>query len=162
MGTTQSIDGHRSRGAPLRAGARAAIVALVLAAMPPAPGAAQTQVYRCQGPNGAAEFRQEPCAAENQGETLIIEDLPTGWTLTPTNQGDKEDPAPPVPKKKKASQRRSGAATARERTERECGKKRQQVEDIDRRLRLGTSGRQGTELRHKRHGLEDFLFENCN
>jgi hypothetical protein len=162
MRTTQSIGRHRNRGASLRAGAQAAIIALALAAAPPAPGAAQTQVYRCQGPNGAAEFRQWPCAADDQGEPLIIEDRPTGWTLAPPDQGAKHGPASTAPKKKRTSQRRSGGATARERTERECDKKRQQVEDIDRRLRLGTSGHQGTELRHKRHGLEDFLFENCN
>lgn len=143
--------------------ARTAIALLALfgsATAAPAPDAARAQVYRCQAPDGAIEFRQEPCPAGSQGESLTIEDRQTGWTLVPKDQAARPGPVPKAPKKA-ASQRRPAGPSARERREQECRKKRQQAEDIDRRLRLGTSGRQGSDLRHRRGRLEDFLYEYC-
>jgi hypothetical protein len=125
------------------------------------PDAARTQVYRCQGPEGAIEFRQEPCPPGTQGGSLTVEDRPTGWTLVPKGQGPRPEPAP-RPHEQTAPERRPAGASAMERREAECRRKRQQVEDLDRRLRLGTSGRQGTDLRHRRGRLEDFLYEHCN
>jgi hypothetical protein len=122
----------------------------------PAPVADEAQVYRCQGPGGAIEFRQAPCAPGSAGEALTIEDHPTGWT-----------PAPAPPPKNaahtqaKAPKKHSGPS-ARERQVETCEKKQQQVEEIDRRLRLGTKARQSTELRHRRRGLEDYLYQNCD
>jgi hypothetical protein len=92
---------------------------------------------------------------------LTIEDRPTGWTLVPEGQGARREP-PPRSRKKAVSERRPAGGSAKERREDACHKKRQQVEDIDRRLRLGTSGRQGADLRHRRVRLEDFLYQHCD
>jgi len=140
----------------------AGIVLIALITCPPvdgAPDAARAQVYRCQGPQGAIEFRQEPCPAGSQQEALSIEDHPIGWTPLP--DGSRAGPTAPSPRKP-AARRGSAASSSRERRVQECTKKRQQVEDIDRKLRLGTSGRHGADLRHRRARLEDFLFESCN
>ena len=125
------------------------------------PNATRAQVYRCQGPQGAIEFRQEPCPPGTQGEAAIIEDRPIGWSLVPEGQSARQEPAPKS-RKKAESKRRPAGASAEERREQECRTKRQQVEDIDRRLRLGTSGRQGADLRRRRGRLEDFLYEQCD
>lgn len=127
----------------------------------PSPDAARAQVYRCEGPGVAIEFRQEPCPAGSQGAPLTIEDRPVGWTLVPEDQAARPDPTSRS-RKKAASQRRPAGPSARERREQQCRTKRQQAEDIDRRLRLGTSGRHGSDLRHRRERLEDFLYEHCN
>jgi hypothetical protein len=159
MDATRTMGLRQGRTRP--AGAWACAAALALTATAPAPGAAQTQVYRCQVPNGAIEFRQEPCAPGSQGGAITIEDRPTGWTLAPPDQGAGQSDAP-SPRKKKASKGRSSGTSARERREQTCDKKHQQVEDINRQLRLGTSARQGTDLRHRRSVLEDFLYEHCD
>jgi hypothetical protein len=127
----------------------------------PGAGAVRAQVYRCQGPQGAIEFRQEPCPPGSQGDTLTIEDRPTGWTLVPEGKGT-GGAATPRSRKQAASKPRPASASAKERREQACHKKRQQVEDIDRRLRLRTSGRQGTDQRHRRGRLEDFLSQHCD
>ena len=57
---------------------------------------------------------------------------------------------------------RASAHSARERQEESCRKKRQQVEDIDRKLRAGTKVRQGTELRHRRSVAEEYLDTHCD
>lgn len=124
------------------------------------PAAAQAQVYRCQAPGGVIEFRQEPCAPGTTGDALTIEDHPIGWTPAPAGQGAAQKAAP-KPRKQAVTKGRGGAS-AKERREETCRKKRQQVEDIDRRLRLGTKGRQGADLRHRRRGYEDFLYEQCD
>ncbi len=120
--------------------------------------AGEAQVYRCQAPGGMVEFRQEPCAPGSPGEALRLEDHPTGWNSAPGAPSAKPDANP---KPKAAKKARSGPS-ARERQAETCQKKQQQVEDIDRRLRLGTKPRQGTDLRHRRRGLEEYLYENCD
>jgi hypothetical protein len=107
------------------------------------------------------EFRQGPCPPGAQGEALNVASPQIGWIPSPGDQttGPK---AAPKPRTKAALQPRSAGAPSDDRGERECLKKRQQLDDIDRRLRLGTSGRKGADLRHRRRGLEDFLYERCD
>jgi len=160
MTSTPSIPPGRTR--PCHAWAGVSLMALVGSAMAdPAPDATRAQVYRCQGPQGAIEFRQEPCPPGSQGDTLTIEDRPTGWTLVPEVEGARGEP-PPKARTKAVPKRRPASGSAKERREQACHKKRQQVEDIDRRLRIGTSGRQGADLRHRRGRLEDFLYQHCD
>ena len=64
-------------------------------------------------------------------------------------------------RKKQTPERRSGPS-ASERKQETCGKKRDQLEDINRTLRLGVNGRQSTNLRHRRRRLEDYLFHECD
>lgn len=158
MSTTQAPGTPARRGRPRGPWPGLALAALAWAA--PAPAASQTQVYRCQGPSGAVEFRQEPCTPESPGTALTIEDHPTGWTPTPASPAATPKAAP-HPHRKGAGKHGSGPS-AKERQAQACQKKRQQVEDIDRKLRLGTRGRQGADLRHRRLGLEDYLYENCD
>ena len=151
-----------SRRRPGCAWAAVALIALIGSApADPGAGVARAQVYRCQGPQGAVEFRQEPCPPGSQGDTLTIEDRPTGWTLVPEDKHAGGEPTS-KPRKPAASKPRPAGASAKERRDQTCEKKRQQVEDIDRRLRLGTSARQGTDLRHRRGRLEDFLSQHCD
>jgi hypothetical protein len=134
--------------------------AVVLAALTCVP-AAGSQVYRCEGPEGAIEFRQEPCPPGSRGEAVAIDDGYTGWTPTQVDQGAARQGAK-TPRHKAPAKRRSAGPSARERREMECRKKREQVEDIDRRLRLGTKAHRGVDLRHRRERLEDFLREQCD
>lgn len=124
-------------------------------------------VYRCRGAMGGIEFRDDPCPPGTQGESLVVEDHPTGWTPTP---------ASPTPASKRTSTgQKSKAGTkaghgkgkgsphsARERQEESCRKKREQVEDLDRKLRLGATARKSTELRHRRRVYEDYLYTHCD
>lgn len=124
-------------------------------------------VYRCRGAKGGIEFRDDPCPPGTQGESLVVEDHPTGWTPTP---------ASPTPASKRTStgqktkagtkagrgKGKASAQSARERQEESCRKKRQQVEDINRKLRAGTKVRQGTELRHSRSVIEEYLDAHCD
>jgi len=139
----------------------AAIAAAALASMAAVPAAAGSQVYRCRGPDGAIEFRQEPCPPGSQGEAMAIDEGHTGWVPTPADQGAAPGGAQ-APRHKAPAKRRSAGSSARERRELECRKKRERVEDIDRRLRLGTKARQGADLRNRRGRLEDFLRDHCD
>jgi hypothetical protein len=152
-------------GAPVRAATPVAIDPQATAeGTAPPEGVA---VYRCRGAKGGIEFRDDPCPPGTQGESLVVEDHPTGWTPTP---------APPTRAARRTStghkakaganaghgKGKGSAHSARERQEESCRKKRQQVEDIDRKLRAGTRVRQGTELRHRRSVAEEYLDTHCD
>jgi hypothetical protein len=159
MSTAGNIDLHHERAAPAHNRTLFAVAVMALAACTTTASTAQTQVYRCEGRSGAIEFRQAPCPANSQGESLIIEDRPIGWTPAPADPGTRKQSSPK--RKAKAPKRRSGP-TARERKIEECRKKRERVEDIDRKLRLGTKGRQNANLHHQRRRLESFLYDECD
>ncbi|HSQ08763.1 MAG TPA: DUF4124 domain-containing protein [Chromatiaceae bacterium] len=124
-------------------------------------------VYRCLGAKGGIEFRDDPCPPGTQGESLVVEDHATGWAPTP---------APPtaatrrtsIGQKAKAGTKaghgkgKGSAHSARERQEESCRKKREQVEELDRKLRLGATARKSTELRHRRRVYEDYLYTHCD
>jgi hypothetical protein len=160
MGTACAIDLHHSRASPPHKLTLAAATALTLAAAIPAT-AAEAQVYRCEGRDGAIEFRQAPCPADSQGTQLIIEDHPIGWTPAPAGSQAGKRGDPPNKPRSKARRHHSGPS-ARERKAEECRKKRERVEDINRKLRQGTTGRQSADLRHKRRRLESFLYDECD
>jgi len=124
-------------------------------------------VYRCRGAKGGIEFRDVPCPAGTQGETVVVEDHPTGWTPTPAPQTPAARRTSTGQKSKAGTKAGHGkgkgsAPSARERQEESCRKKRQQVEDIDRKLRLGTKVQQGNDLRHRRSVAEEYLDAHCD
>ncbi|MCU0833818.1 MAG: hypothetical protein MUC77_05175 [Chromatiaceae bacterium] len=114
--------------------------------------AADTRVYRCENAAGGIEFSQWPCA--EAGEAISIEDRLTGWTPTA---------GPPATRVEQAPRRKAGVTRVRSaaKSEAACWNKRQQLEQVNRKLRLGYSPSQGVELRHKRRGYEDYLSELC-
>ena len=124
-------------------------------------------VYRCRGAKGGIEFRDDPCPPGTQGESLVVEDHPTGWTPTPA-------PATPSDRRTSTGQKakagtnaghgkgKGSARSARERQEESCRKKCEQVEDLDRKLRLGATARKSTELRHRRRIYDDYLYTHCD
>lgn len=156
MDTTASTDRHRGRTELRRA--LIAMAVLLGGAHALTASADQVQVYRCQGVEGRIEFRQKPRPLGQPGEEVTIEDQPVGWTSAPPAA---EPTAPPKTKKQQAPKRYSGPS-AKEREQETCRKKRDQLEDINRTLRLGTKGRQSADLRHRRRRLEDYLFHECD
>jgi len=158
LDTATDTDRNRERTELRCAWALVAVAALLGGAHAPAASAGQVQVYRCEGVEGAVEFRQKPCPLDQPGEAVTIEDHTTGWTPAPQAA---EPTAAPKTKKKHTPKRRSGPS-ASERKQETCGKKRDQLEDINRTLRLGVNGRQSTNLRHRRRRLEDYLFHECD
>lgn len=129
------------------AGALAAVLLLAAAEL-----AADTRVYRCENAAGGVEFRQSPCAGT--GEPITIEDRMTGWT-----------PSAGVTHKQTQQSARPKPSTKTARTvtksETSCWNKRQQLEQVNRKLRLGYTPAKGVELRHKRRVYEDYLTEFC-
>jgi hypothetical protein len=94
----------------------------------------------------------------------VVEDHPTGWTPTPAPSARRNSTGQKAKAGTKAGhgKAKGSAQSARERQEESCRKKRQQVEEIDRKLRLGTRVRQGTELRHRRSVAEEYLDAHCD
>ncbi len=121
-------------------------------------------VYRCRGAKGGIEFRDDPCPPGTQGESLVVEDHPTGWTPTPAPSASRSSTGQKAKAGTKAGhgKGKGSAQSARERQEEICRKKREQVEDLDRRLRLGATARKSTELRHRRRVYEDYLYTHCD
>lgn len=119
-------------------------------------------VYRCRDAKGGIEFRDAPCPQGTGGETLVVEDHPIGWTPAPmprrTETGRKTKAGPDAGQAKA----RASARSARERREENCHKKRQQVEDINRKLRAGVKVRKGVELQHRREAAEEYLDTHCD
>ena len=107
-------------------------------------------VYRCRGPKGVTEFREGPCPPGTQGEPLVLEDHPVGWTPTPVPKRTSSDHQAKAGASAVHGKSKSSTQSARERQEESCDKKREQVEEINRKLRAGATARKGTELRHRR------------
>jgi hypothetical protein len=176
MGPTPAKPEYRRRRPSQWAGMIAALAAMLCAvpatatdaaAAHAATGAAQAApegvaVYRCQGPKGGTEFRKGPCPPGTQGEPLVVEDHPVGWTPTPVPRRTTSNQRTETGVDKVQSKGKSSARSARERREETCRQKREQVEEIDRKLRLGANPRKGTELRHRRQVYEDYLDTRCD
>jgi hypothetical protein len=94
----------------------------------------------------------------------VVEDHPTGWTPTPAPSASRSSTGQKAKAGTKAGhgKGKGSAQSARERQEEICRKKREQVEDLDRRLRLGATARKSTELRHRRRVYEDYLYTHCD
>jgi len=160
MDTTASTDGHRGRAEMRCVWVIIAIAALLGGAHAPVASAGQVQVYRCEGVEGAVEFRQQPCPLDQPGEAVTIEDHTTRWVPAP--QAAEPTATPKTKTKKKQTPKRRSGPSASERKQETCRKKRDQLEDINRTLRLGVKGRQSADLRRRRRRLEDYLFHECD
>ena len=110
-----------------------------------------TRVYRCTGEDGRVEFRQGPCSDGVQQE-LEIEDVEVGW----------DAPAVEVKVKKRPKRSSRPSSSSNDKRLREkCLKKRQQLENVNRKLRRGYKAGQGADLRHKRRQHEEYLDQIC-
>lgn len=92
----------------------------------------------------------------------MVEDHPTGWTPAPAPKRTETVRKAKAPTDAGRAKARASAHSARERQEESCRKKRQQVEDINRKLRLGATVRKGTELRYRRSVAEEYLDAHCD
>ena len=119
-------------------------------------------VYRCRDAKGGIEFRDGPCPPGAEGEALVVEDHPTGWTPTPAPKRTETVRKAKAGADAGQAKARASARSARERQEEICRKKRQQVEDINRKLRAGAKVRKGTELHHRREVAEEYLDTHCD
>ena len=134
---------------------RLAVTALVLV-VPFADSRAHSSVYRCVLDGGQISYQQIPCTL--QSKPLEIRDASRGWSaLRPGERRlldsyrDKESgrrrapgPSKPAPK----------ASTA-------CWKKRQQLDAVRSRLHRGYKLKEGSDLRRKQRGYEDYLRQFC-
>ena len=124
-----------------------------------APEAAET-VFRCTLADGRIEFSQYTCRDGVQ-EELQIEDRLVGWdaprVALKTEQQSRSN------KGQKSRNRRLAKAARRERERRDknCWKKEQQVEKIQWRMRRGYKAGKGVELRRRRREYEAYLRKFC-
>jgi hypothetical protein len=117
--------------------------------------AAVTSVHRCVKPNGQIEFRQTQCPPSTAEQEVTIQDHRTGWVPP---KGVKKPPARRA--KPRPTKTRDDSAARRRREER-CWKKRQQLKDVNWRMRRGYTSAQGEVLRHKQRAYEDYLRQFC-
>lgn len=120
---------------------------------------AETAVYRCTTPSGKIEFRQQPCSEGSNEEEITIEDQKTGWEPGKTKlEGQGEET------KKKSSASKSDNKKRAEQAKKQadkCFDKRQQLEEVNWKLRAGYSASEGVKLRHKRRTYEEYLSHYC-
>jgi hypothetical protein len=114
---------------------------------------AGTTVYRCVTPNGDIELRQSRCPDGADEEELSVQDRRTGW-IPPS---DADEGAAVVGKRRNASI----DDPARTRRDEQCWKKRQQLDDVNWKLRRGYAPSKGDVLRHKRRSYEDYIDRYC-
>jgi hypothetical protein len=125
----------------------AAVLPPVLVLMLAANVFADTDVYRCIGPDGKVEFRQTACAIDAKEDEIRIDARKTGWDPTPT-QVDKKTKGP-----KKSRSREHKAVeedTAQVRQQQRCWKKRQLLDEVNWKLRRGYKPAMGVKLRRRR------------
>ncbi len=133
------------------------ILAATDLALNPVYAAGSTEISRCTAADGSVEFRQGPCDARTQEQTLTIEDRPTGWVApkVPTELLE-------VPTKPRNRLRQDAAAgRAAETQKRQCWEKRQRLEEVENRLRHGYKAKQGMALKQRRDYYEAYLDEFC-
>ena len=117
------------------------------------------EVYRCVTPAGGVEFRQDPCPKEATSTRLEIKDRHTGWIPPQPEESDSSEPEPP--RRPETDETVDRAAAARERREERCWTKRQQLDEVNWKLRRGYTVTQGERLRRQRSKYEDYLRRYC-
>lgn len=118
-----------------------------------------TEVVRCTAQDGSIEFRQGPCDAHTQEQTLTIEDRPTGWEAPQIPAELLAPPAKPhrsAPRSPSAHHHQAAPVQARQ-----CWQKRQRLKEVEWRLRQGYKPKQGISLKHKRESYEAYLEQFC-
>ena len=119
-------------------------------------------VYRCRDAKGGIEFRDDPCPPGAEGEALVVEDHPTGWAPPPAPKRTETVHKAKAPTDAGQAKARASALSALERQDERCRKKREQVEDINRKLRAGAKARKATALHHRREVAEEYLDSHCD
>jgi hypothetical protein len=118
--------------------------------------ASTTTVHRCVKPNGQIEFRQTQCPPRAAEKEVTIEDRRTGWVPPKGTSKPPKRQTKPRPTKTKNN------SAKRRRQEERCWKKRQQLNDVEWRMRRGYTSAQGEVLRHKQRSYEDYLRRFCD
>lgn len=113
--------------------------------------------YRCMLLDGSVEFTQRPCVGGG-GSTVAVEDRLIGWE----SPGYAPLSATSSKKSKKSSKAKLRVAQKnRKKREKACFKKKQSLENVNRRLRAGYKAGQGKKLRHRRRQIEEYLDAFC-
>jgi hypothetical protein len=130
----------------------------LLIAVDVATAVADTDLYRCVAPDGKVEFRQTVCAGDAGQEEVRVKDRMTGW----------EPPKPKLEESEKDSERSSRSEgnskkddADRDRQEKQCWKKRQQLDEVNWKLRHGYKPAAGVKLRRRREEYEDYIRRFC-
>jgi hypothetical protein len=118
--------------------------------------AAQSTIYRCTAEDGAIEFRQFPCHERDASRELELDTPPVGWVPPKPEATPK-----PAQRAKGARKTETRSTLRKDRYADQCWKKRQQMEEINARLRHGYRPDQGVTLRRRRSQHEEFIRQFC-
>ncbi len=121
---------------------------------------AETAVYRCTTPSGKIEFRQQPCSEGSDEEEITIEDQKTGWEPGKTKLKGQGEETKKKSSASKSDDRKKRAEQAKKQADK-CFDKRQQLEQVNWKLRAGYSASEGVKLRQKRRTYEEYLSHYC-
>lgn len=124
--------------------------------------AAQTSVYRCTTPSGEIEFRQQACTQGTNEQEITIEDRKTGWEAPKPVANKKKDSKKSNGGKKGKSKSKKKAKSDVAKQEEKCWRKRQQIEDVEAKLRQGYSVKEGNKLHRKLEKYEDYVRTFCD
>ncbi|MBB1126356.1 hypothetical protein [Thiospirillum jenense] len=126
-------------------------------------------VYRCVTVDGRIEFRQYPCHGADTATQVDVERKSSGW-VPPTpnqtkkydNKSDKTGSQSNQSTNKKHSKKASDETQiGRSGESKKCWNKRQQIEEINWKLRQGYQADEGVKLRHRRKNYETYVREFC-
>jgi len=135
------------------------VLALMFAPLLAGEATAQTNVYQCTTPSGKIEFRQRPCNEGSEEQEITIEDQRIGWEPAKTKvEGQGEDT------KKKSSASKGEEEKSAEKAKKQadkCWDKRQQLDEVNTKLRRGYSPSEGVKLHDKRRKYEEYLSHYC-
>jgi hypothetical protein len=107
-------------------------------------------LYRCDK-NGSVEFRQTPCRGGGERRIHVI------------NSSNGMTPSEPGLRLKKASEKPDTVSRKRRKTpsDKQCWRKRQQLERVDHRLRAGYKASEYQRLHDRQREYEDYLRQFC-
>lgn len=124
-------------------------------------------VYRCVTVDGRIEFRQYPCHGADTATQVEIERKSSGWvppTANQLNDDDKKSDKIKSQSRHSANKNQSKAAaetSGRSGESKKCWNKRQQIKEINWKLRRGYRADEGVKLRHRREAYEAYVREFC-
>lgn len=125
-------------------------------------------IYRCVTVDGRIEFRQYPCHGADTATRVEVERQSSGWVPpTPTKQHEIKSDKRASRSKQSTHQKRANKSgndepqVGRSGENKKCWNKRQQIEEINWKLRRGYRADEGVKLRHRRESYEAYVREFC-
>ena len=127
--------------------------------------AAAEGIWRCDGPNGAVEFRATPCPGDG-GSPLETRDPAVGWDSSdmPERLRDFRQTYTPPPTRRSSGEAKANRKT-QEQAERQrlaCWKNEQRLEETQAKLRRGYTAKEADKLRRQRTRYEDYRDRFCD